>query len=254
MFSRLQRLITFPRWHVPPADPRAADRVPGLEKLTLPIDGGQVEAWLIPGDGVSEERPGPLLVYAHGNGELIDFWAEELAPYRRLGLSVLLPEYRGYGRSAGSPSEVAIVADCSELVERVLARPEMDSARLVYHGRSIGGGVVCGLARRRSPAALILQSTFTSLRDMYRRYRVPARWACDPFDSAAVVTRLGRPLLIVHGTLDRLVPYSHGQALLAATPGARLVSFDSDHNDPLTEDPRFWQEVSSFLREAGILR
>jgi fermentation-respiration switch protein FrsA (DUF1100 family) len=252
VFTSLQRWIIFPRWHTAP-DPRAAERVPGLLRIWLPIADGQVEAWLLPGDGVGAERPGPLLFYAHGNAELIEHWGEALLPLRRLGISVLLPEYRGYGRSSGSPSQDAIVDDFTALLDLVRDRPEIDPARVVLQGRSLGGGVVCALALRRPPAALILQSTFTSLRDMARRYHLPARLVRDPFDNRAAVRDLELPLLIVHGTRDSLVPYAHAEALLAAAPRARLVSFATDHNEPLSDDPRFWHEVMAFLREAGVL-
>ena len=75
----------------------------------------------------------------------------------------------------------------------------------------------------------------------------------DPFDNLATLPSLQRPVLLIHGTRDRLIPYSHGLALAAATPRARLVAFTTDHNDRLSDDPRFWQEVTSFLRESGIL-
>ena len=250
MFASLQRWIIFPRWHAAPQDPGAAARVPGLEKLWLTIEDGRVEAWFIPGAG---QGPRPVLVYAHGNAELIDHWAEALERYRRLGLSVLLPEYRGYGRSAGAPSERAIVDDFTAIVDRVLARPEVDRTRLVIHGRSIGGGVACGLALRRRPAALILQSTFTSLRDMARRYGLPGWLVRDRFDNLAALSRLQLPTLVLHGTRDSLIPYAHGEKLAAAAHGHRLVSFATDHNDPLGEDPRFWRELTAFLRQAGVL-
>src|SRR5690606_34255575 len=104
---------------------------------------GRVEAWLLPGDGVSAERPGPAVVFAHGNAELIDHWPGALARYRRLGVSVVLPEYRGYGRSAGRPSESAIRDDLRALHARLSSHPMVDVTRLVYHGRSLGGGAVC---------------------------------------------------------------------------------------------------------------
>jgi pimeloyl-ACP methyl ester carboxylesterase len=86
-----------------------------------------------------------------------------------------------------------------------------------------------------------------------RRYLVPGFLVRDPFDNLSALGRLQVPLLIVHGTRDRLVPHAHARALQAALPGARLVSFETDHNDALTDDPRFWREVASFLRGARIL-
>ena len=249
MFS-LQRLFLFPRHATEPL-PDAGSDVPGLVRLDLE---GPVEGWLLPGDGVSAARPGPAVIFAHGNAELIDYWTEVMARYRRLGVSVLLPEYRGYGRSAGSPSQGAITEDFIRFHDRLAARPEVDARRIVFHGRSLGGGAVCALASHRRPAALILQSTFTSVRRMARRFLMPGVLVRDPFDNLAVVRELGCPLLIVHGTRDRLIPFSQAEELRDAAPGARLVSYPADHNTTPPDWDHFWGEVERFLRDSKVLR
>jgi pimeloyl-ACP methyl ester carboxylesterase len=115
MLPWLQRKLLFPS-HLVPRPRHAAHAEVGGEQYWF--DG--VEAWLLPGRGVTAATPGPLLVFAHGNGELIDQWPPMLAPYRQRGLSVLLPEYRGYGRSAGQPSEPALVGDFARALTTVI--------------------------------------------------------------------------------------------------------------------------------------
>ena len=254
MFS-LQRSLLFPTFMIPPPQPNAGADVPGLERLTLDLPrGGEVEAWLLPGDGVSAAKPGPAVIFAHGNGELIDYWPELLSQYRRLGMTVLLPEYRGYGRSDGSPSEAALAEDMRRFYDLLVARDDVDPARVVFHGRSMGGGAVCALARQRKPAAMILMSTFTSIRRMARRYLMPGFLVRDPLDNLEVVRGLERPLLILHGQRDSLVPYEHAVELHKASPSSRLISFPSaDHNDCPPDWNAFWTEVVPFLRGAGIL-
>ncbi|HEV8323472.1 MAG TPA: alpha/beta hydrolase [Myxococcota bacterium] len=248
----LQRLFTFPRYAVRAA-PDAGAGVAGLERWWLDTDEGRVEAWFLPGRGAAPGAPAPIAVFTHGNGELIDYWAEPLAPYRAMGVSVLLPEYRGYGRSAGSPSEAAITADLVAFLDRAVARADVDPARVVLHGRSIGGGAACALAARRRPAALILQSTFTSLADVMRRFFVPRALVLDPFDSLAVVRSLDVPTLVVHGRHDALIPVAHAEALARAAPRARLVLYDGGHNDTPPDWAPLWGEIHAFLAEAGIL-
>jgi fermentation-respiration switch protein FrsA (DUF1100 family) len=248
----IQRLLVFPRYLTRP-QPSAGDRIAGLDRIWHDTPDGRVEAWLIPGDGASAERPAPLVVFAHGNGELIEHWPEELAPYRRMGVSLLMPEYRGYGRSAGSPSEQAIADDFEAIVARVAERPDIDASRIVYHGRSIGGGVVCALSRRRAPRALILSSTFTSVADIARRFLVPRFLVLDPFDNTAALRRFAGPTLIVHGLHDGVVPVAHAHELSRLAPQARLVLYDADHNDCPPDPVPFWAEVERFLGEAGIL-
>ncbi|HSA24403.1 MAG TPA: hypothetical protein P5076_23280, partial [Myxococcota bacterium] len=131
----LQRYLIYPRWLREPR-PAAGQGVEGLERLSRALPaGGEVEAWFLPGRGASADRPGPLVVFTHGNAELIDDWPRMLAPYRELGVSVLLPEYRGYGRSAGHPSQALLVEDALYFLEAALARPDVDRDRVVYHGR-----------------------------------------------------------------------------------------------------------------------
>lgn len=245
----LQRRFVFPRYMVDPA-PRARDDVPGLVRLEV----GEVEVWFLPGAGISAERPGPAVIFAHGNAELIDSYPASLAPYRQMGISVLLPEYRGYGRSGGDPSEENITDDFVAAYDLLAARPDVDAARIVFHGRSIGGGVACALAARRPPAALILLSTFTSLPDVVGSwFPVPRFMIRDPFDNEAVLRVLERPTLILHGRHDDLVPISHAAALERAARRPTRVDYDCRHNDCPPDGPSYWADIRAFLSGAQIL-
>jgi pimeloyl-ACP methyl ester carboxylesterase len=251
MFS-LQRWVLFPR-HATQPDPNAGRGVPGLVRLSVPSEDGEVEGWLLPGHGATPERPSPAVIFAHGNAELIDHWPDEMEAYRRMGVSVLLPEYRGYGRSPGSPSQAAITEDFVRFYDLLAARAEVDRRRIVFHGRSLGGGAVCALAARRKPAALVLQSTFTSVVRMARRFLVPGFMVRDPFDNLEAVRGLDCPVLIVHGKRDQLIPYDHAVELNAAARRATLVTYAADHNDCPPDWSAFWDEVQRFLRGADIL-
>ena len=240
-----QRALIYPRWLVGPG---FAPRPPGFESLWIETPAGRVEAWFLPAGGAK----GPAVVYAHGNAELIDFQADLARAWRARGFSVLLPEYRGYGRSQGSPSEKAIVEDFSRFFDLLAARPEVDPARIVFHGRSLGGGVLARLAVRRAPAALILQSSFTSVTRLARGYLVPAALVRDPYDSLEALKSIRCPVLIVHGSRDRTIPASEARELHRAAPGSRLVLLDRDHDDWPSDDAALWTEIDALLRETGL--
>jgi fermentation-respiration switch protein FrsA (DUF1100 family) len=251
MFGCQRRLI-FPRDLAVPR-PNAGQGIPRLERLWLETPAGKVEGWFLPGDGVSPQQPGPAVIFAHGNAELIDDWPLEMSAYRRLGVSVLLPEYRGYGRSAGAPSQKALTEDFVQFYDLLAARPEVDRRRIIFHGRSIGGGVVCALAAERPPAALVLQSTFTSVADFAKRYLVPRFLVTDPFDNEAVLPRLTCPVILFHGRRDNIIPFAQAEALQRAARGSRLVVYDCAHNDCPPDWVDFMRAVADFLREAGVL-
>ena len=243
------RWMLFPTYATVP-DESVAARIPGLERVWIDSPQGRVEAWFLPGQGVSAQAPGPAVFFAHGNAELIEHWPGQMSHYRRQGVSVLLAEYRGYGRSAGSPSQAAITEDFIRFYDSLAARPEVDAERIVLHGRSLGGAAVGALAAHRTPAAIILQSTFTRFTDMVAAYFVPAFLVLDPFDTLSVISAYRGPVLVVHGRRDSLIPYSHGQALAEAAPDGRLVTYDSDHNDCPPDWGDFWRQVDDFLEGA----
>lgn len=253
MFTFLQRQIIFPRQFAA-TDPGVLQRVPGVETWWREIPEGRVECWFLPGEGVSAEAPGPLVIFTHGNGETIDLWPEDLQVYRDRGVSVLLPEYRGYGRSDGEPSEASIREDMAAFRERAADRAEVDESRIVYHGRSLGGGAACALGELHPPRALILESTFTSVADFARQsYFVPRSLIADPFDNHAFVTRYPGPSLIIHGDLDEVVPYTHGQRLHRAARDSRFETFEGRGHNDLPHGQRYWRLVHGFLAEVGVL-
>jgi fermentation-respiration switch protein FrsA (DUF1100 family) len=238
-----------------PEDERIAERTEGLERLHIESDEGPVEAFFVPGEGVSPERPGPALVYAHGNSELIDRLPEWLRHYRAMGVSVLMPEYRGYGRSAGAPSERAFREDFVAFYDLLAQRRDVDRTRIAFHGVSLGGGAVSQLAHRRPPAALILQSTFSSIADAaWEGFRAPRILLADPFDSIGALHGVRAPVLILHGTRDEVVPFAHAERLHRAIPQSRLISCDAGHGDLPPPELDYWGEIERFLREARVLR
>jgi fermentation-respiration switch protein FrsA (DUF1100 family) len=250
--TAVQRRIVFPRHFAAEARHPRVD-VKGLEKHRLETSQGEVELWYLPGEGASADRPAPAVLFAHGNGELIDGLPEQLAPWRRRGLSVMLCEYRGYGRSAGTPSQKRITEDFIRAYDRLAERPEVDAERIIFHGRSLGAGVVCSLARHRRPVAMILQSPFISVARLAAWYLIPRPLVLDPFDNAAVLRNLDVPVLIQHGTEDRIIPISHGRRLQEIAPHATLLEYDCGHNDFPVESPQYWADMERFLKEHDLL-
>ncbi len=248
----LQRRVLYPRWMIrSPAEPQLSER--DVQRLWIDAPPGRVEAWLLPALSESD-GPAPAVLFAHGNAELIDFWPGEWENYRRMGLAVMLCEYRGYGRSAGSPTQTAIVEDFVKFFDMLGAQPQVDPDRIVVHGRSLGAGAVCALALRRKPAALVLESAFTSVPAMARRMGVPPFLVLDKFNNRSALAELQMPALILHSRADDVVPVRHAQRLHEVAHQGRLVLFDGlGHNDPMSQRTEYWQALEAFLRDSGVL-
>jgi len=241
----LQRSVLYP---APLAAGGLADlRAAGGRSVWLELSGGRSEAWLLP--SAAPRAPGPLLLFAHGNAELIDLWVREFETPRRWGASVLLVEYPGYGRSAGRPSQASIREAMVAAWDWARAEPSIDPQRVVGYGRSLGGGAVCALARERPLAALVLESTFTSVRSLARGFGLPGFLVRDPFDNRAVLRGFPGPILLLHGERDDVIPPEHAQRLHEAAPRSELRWLPCGHNDC----PRPWALIRGFLGDRGIL-
>jgi uncharacterized protein len=281
-----RRLIYFP---APGPVPPATSVLPGAEDVSFPTaDGLRLHGWFVPGHvdspggvdspaqpspevgyapppgdpaavGRGAARPGgPAVLVCNGNGGDRSMRAALAAALSRLGLGVLLFDYRGYGGNPGSPSEDGLVADARAAASYLAARPEVDPDRVVYLGESLGAAVVLRLATERPPAALVLRSPFVSLAEVGREHYpvLPVSLLLrDRYDSARLAGRLAAPLLVVAGGRDRIVPASHSRRLFDAAPEPkRLVVLDgADHNDDeLLAGPRLLAELRAFL--SGVPR
>lgn len=256
----LQDQLIFPRhlvaWATRPAVP------PRVEAWTIQTsEGDQVPAWLCwpagrgagGGGGV---LPVGVVVWFHGNAELIDQVIDyrEVEQLQELGLAVLLVEYRGYGRAGGKPSEAGLIADGVAFVDRLKTTPGIDATKMVYYGRSLGGGVALGVAAQRIPAAVILQSTFTSVASFANRYLAPQALVRHPFRNDQIVPTLDVPMLIMHGRHDRVTPVSHGRVLAALAKRGEYIEDDSDHVSGPADRDAYEAGVEAFLRRAGVLK
>jgi hypothetical protein len=193
------------------------------EDLWLAVKGAgpadeRVHAWWIPAAAGS-----PTLLYLHGSRWSLSNNLFRISRLHAMGFSVLAIDYRGFGKSDGDlPSEALAYADAQAAWEHLRVR-EPDSARRFVYGHSLGGAVAIELATRNDDVAgVIVESTFTSMRDMadamgYGSLPIGVLLT-QRFDSLAKVERLGAPVLFVHGTSDRFVPASMSERLYAAAP------------------------------------
>lgn len=247
----VQRQMLFPRYLV--ATPSQDEDIPFVEKIWIETATGKIEAWFLPPDPVNGATPAPAVIFAHGNGELIDFWPHELKKFNGFGVGVLLVEYPGYGRSQGAPSQKNITEAFNRAYDVLIERQDVDPTKIILFGRSVGGGAVCALAAQRPSAALILMSAFISVRSFAKRYLAPAVLIRDPFDNLSVVRKYKGPTLVIHGKFDEVIPYSHGMTLYRASRNATMITYKSGHNDCPPNWKVFWQDIESFLHRYGII-
>jgi len=226
------------------------------EQIERDTDEGRTAAWFAPAPNASADTPAPLAMFFHGNAELIDHQAGIIDLYHRLGVSVLMVEYRGYGHSEGTPSQKHIVADSLAILQQVLERDEVDADRLVLHGRSIGGGMAAQVALEASPVALIVESTATSVSGMALKYGAPPFLVRSPLKTREAFEQIEVPILIMHGEHDEIFHVSHAHRLEAAASDAALVLFDAGHNDLPNgaEVATYHGAVREHLERAGVLR
>jgi hypothetical protein len=186
------------------------------------------------------------VLYSHGNAETLGDIYPRLQQVRDLGFNILAYDYRGYGQSSGTPSEQAAYRDIEAAYRYLTQTLQVSSGQILVLGRSVGGGPATYLAEQHPVAGLILESTFTSI------FRVVLPVRILPFDKFPNRDRLSHirvPVLILHGTQDRVVPFAHGQALYAAArvPKTLVAIPGADHNDVIAVGgDRYEQALQDF--------
>jgi fermentation-respiration switch protein FrsA (DUF1100 family) len=223
----------------------------GGELVEIPASFGKVRAvyWRA-SDGA--ER-GPALLYVHGNFELIQDSFTLIQPLVKQGISVLQLEFPGYDGADGQPSFAAINEAASSTFDWLARRPEIDSARIVVMGYSIGGGGAAELTRQRAPSALILLSTYTKMEDLAHRYLLPGFLVRYPYDTVARVREFAGPVFVEHGRHDGVIPYAWGRQIAAAAQHGEFVTLECGHADCRFDRSLFAERLPRWLAANGIL-
>lgn len=212
------------------------------------VDGEALAGWFIPAPAARG-----TLLYLHGNGGNIGHRLDQIEMFHRLGLNVFIIDYRGYGASSGKPSEQGTYQDALAAWHYLIQQKHLAPERIVLFGESLGGSIAAWLAARHPPAGLILYASFTSVPDLaqalYPMFPA-ARLARYRYDTRAALGRANSPLLILQSREDEIIPFSHGQALLAAArEPKRLVELRGGHNDALQLSREVCvREIGAFLQ------
>lgn len=242
----IQRAVMYPGQWMDAARPdRTAPA--GVEQIWLTTSGGPVESWLI---APADRPPRAAVIFAHGNGEMIDNWKPEMDVLAEAGVLSLIVEYPGYGFSAGRPSRSTISEAFAAAYDSLALRSESGGVPIVGWGRSLGGGAIVDLSAHRPFDALILQSTFSSAARMARAGGVPGFLLRDRFDNESGLTRFTGPVLLMHGPTDNVIPFEHARRLAGAASDATLEELPCGHNDCGGHWDMIVAIVDAFLREA----
>lgn len=227
VFAFQEKLVFFPTRNLA-ADPLAI----GLAFEDVHVgteDGVTLHGWFVP----AENARGTVLFF-HGNAGNISHRLETIALINRLGMSLLIFDYRGYGLSTGKPSVAGTRKDAQAMWRYMISERGIEPSHIVLWGRSLGGAVAAGLAVDVKPAALILESTFTSVVDMGRRHYpfLPVGLiAKGKYPTIKHVPELKAPLLVVHSPDDEVVPFAMGRRLYtAATEPKNFLEISGSHN------------------------
>lgn len=210
-------------------------------------DGTKLHGWLL-----EHDQPRAHLLFMHGNAGNLTHRAHVVERLRQeLNATVMIFDYRGYGRSEGSPDEAGILADARAARAWLADRAGIEQQDVVLMGRSLGGGVAVDLAANDGCRALILENTFTSLPDVAAHHYpfLPVRTLMRTrLDSLRKIATYDGPLIQSHGTSDEVIPFELGRRLFEAAPGKvkRFIPLQGlQHNDG--HPASYYARLSEFL-------
>ena len=215
-------------------------------------DGRRLHGWFVPG------RTETTIVWFHGNAGNISHRVDNMAElHSHLGHGVFIFDYRGYGRSDGSPSEEGTYLDAEAALAYVEARSELASGRTVLFGRSLGCAVAVEMAARHSTDAVILESAFTSIQAMAKKHYpyIPGigLLARTKYDALSRVGDVKAPVMVIHGDQDEIAPLEMGLELFeAANEPKRFHRITgAHHNDTYAVGGRLYYEaMASFMADS----
>jgi len=235
---------------------------PGVEEVWFETgDGVRLHAWFMPATDASTDHPAPAVLHVHGNAGNVASHADFSSFLPQRGVSVLLFDYRSYGRS-DSPGGILrrkhLLRDADAALDALLNRDDVDPERVGVFGVSLGGVVGLALAERRLEVRSVVSvAAFSSYPDIASHHlgllgRALAKPGMAASKSAAQLGK--RDLLILHGALDDIVPASHAHeihesASRAGVPSRLVISEDAGHNDILIMEPDEQETVVDFFLE-----
>lgn len=230
------------------------------EDVWIPVGDGHIHGWWLPNEGELDLT----FLYLHGNAANISqnlTWALAL---RDLGASVLMIDYRGYGLSSGPfPSEAQFYEDALAAWNFLLQEKGIPTEEIVIYGHSIGGAVGVDLAAQVSQgAALIVESSFTSMTDMakgsgYATLFPVERLLTQRFESLEKLPSIDMPVMYIHGENDASVPASMSQQLYEATQAPKEIWLvpNADHNDVVEQaGGEFPGQILQFLHRHVLIQ
>jgi hypothetical protein len=203
---------------------------------------------------ISAHSPIATMLYCHGNGGNISYGLEHLALLNKLGLEVFTFDYRGFGKSNGTPTEEGTYRDARAAWNYLVGDAKVPGKRIVVYGRSLGGAVAAWLASQMTPGALIVENAFISVpeagQDIYPIF--PSRLMAQfQYNTLEYIKNTHVPVLIIHAKDDRQIPFRHGKALFsAASMPKRFLEISGGHVDAYKGSaPAYAKEIKRFVND-----
>lgn len=212
-----------------------------FEKVNLKTkDKVKISGWFLPHPQATK-----TVLFFHGNGGNISHRGDSLYIFHKLKLNVLIIDYVGYGESEGSPSEQGLYQSADAAWQYLISTKNISADNIIIFGRSLGGAVAVDLASRVKAGAVVLESTFSSVRDVvniaFPRLS-PFIYLRYSFDSMSKIKKLSAPLLQIHSPDDNVIPFELGVKLFqTANTEKQFLQIKGGHNDG------FMQSISSYM-------
>jgi len=220
-----------------------------FDELTLPVDGAAINALHF-----KTENPKGIILYFHGNAGNLSGWGDIAIDFTRRGYDVLIPDYRGYGKSTGNIKNEEMLHRDAAVAYNYL-RGHYPEDHIILYGRSLGTGIAVHLAQAAKPRMIVLESAFLSMKDIasYHYPFIPGIFfdlgLKYPMRTDMWISGVACPIYLIHGTADDVVPYSSSERLLKLIiTESRLIKIQGGGHNDLSDFTLYQEELERILK------